>query len=215
MLVGCPAGDEWTWQSAAGYQSGLVSVSAGATLYVFLCIFFRERRRSGRGRRCRKRPPVSKTPPLQFLLFSLSIPCFKNKNYFVCVASCSRELQHLSIDDASSFTCPLCNKRGQTPSHTILILASVDWLWFCAGTFFSQTFFVLHALHPFVPSLSLASPSSHITPTLGLVCPFYTTYLPILGFFLHYLFACCTYSMSFCWPCLAYAYEHSSQHFQL
>lgn len=44
-------------------MSGLVSVSAGATLYVFLCIFSRERRRSGRGRRCRKQPPVSETPP--------------------------------------------------------------------------------------------------------------------------------------------------------
>lgn len=49
-------------------MSGLVSVSAGATLYVFLCIFSRERRRSGRGRRCRKQPPVSETPLPSFPL---------------------------------------------------------------------------------------------------------------------------------------------------
>lgn len=107
MLVGCPAGDEWTWQSAAGYQSGLVSVSAGATLYVFLCIFFRERRRSGRGRRCKKRPLVSR-PSLFWLLF---IPVLH-------LESC--ELHHLSVDNTSSSS--VC--RSIIISYIINILQS-------------------------------------------------------------------------------------------
>lgn len=55
-------------------MSGLVSVSAGATLYVFLCIFSRERRRSGRGRRCRKQPLVSETPLTSFPLCRTRCP---------------------------------------------------------------------------------------------------------------------------------------------
>lgn len=110
MLVGCPAGDEWTWQSAAGYQSGLVSVSAGATLYVFLCIFFRERRRSGRGRRCRKRPQVSNSFFSLLFFFSLSVASWGCDFYhlsprlhviFYCVFSLMHTLYkntNLSVD---------------------------------------------------------------------------------------------------------------------
>lgn len=120
-----------------------MSVSAGATLYVFLCIFSRERRRSGSGRRCRKQPPVSeaKLPPHLLPSLSDSLP--------PPTACCSLDAAGL-IDGPSS----LIFFNAETSS---------------AGSSFYSTCVKFHS---FLPALPLSSPSRHITPALGLVCPF-------------------------------------------
>lgn len=197
MLVGCPAGDEWTWQTAAGYQSGLVSVSAGATLYVFLCIFFRERRRSGRGKRCRSQPQVS-TRPFS-LLFSL------------CVAFWSCELHHVSIDTWSFtvYCCIFTNAHKLWKAANLPVdgafLKILNVCTFHPDSGFSRLAWLLWRQH----SPVCIHPTIH--PSLIPVFTNYTyfgislsilyDYLPTLGFA---PFVCLLlYSVSFCWPCLA------------
>lgn len=97
-------------------KSGLVSVSAGATLYAFLCIFFRERRRSGRGKRCRNRPQV-RDASNSCLLAHLG-------NAVVCWFHCAvgNHFHHLSVGSCFTANCRICSNVRPVKQTTNLSL---------------------------------------------------------------------------------------------
>lgn len=149
-----------------------MSVSAGATLYVFLCIFFRERRRSGRGRRCRKRPPVSVLSPLCVYVLRPD-GCDSRHLFCVCIVNILQSCQSSSSP----------NERGQTLVE-VTSLPALD---------FPCKLYLCHTLIRLLYSSSPSFLSPHLTPTLGLVCPFYLTSLQSPGFAIYFfIFALCT-----------------------
>lgn len=135
-----------------------MSVSAGATLYVFLCIFFRERRRSGRGRRCRKRPPVSVLSPLCLYVVRPD-GCESRHLFCVCIVNILQSCQ-----------------SNSSPVE-VTSLPALD---------FPCKLYLCHTLIRLLYSSSPSFLSPHLTPTLGLVCPFYLTSLQSPGFAIYF-----------------------------